>query len=207
MTSALPRIFSGGIDIAELYQPRHERLASFWSSLQDLWLTLYGLRKPSVAAINGAAPAGGCMLALCCDERVMLSSAGSIGLNETKLGIVAPLNIFALPFQRTVGHRHAERALQTGALYKPSEALAIGLVDRVVDSAADLDAEVERALASYLAVPSRARHEQKMLLRGDLLARQRREREADVASFISLITDEKVQANLGAYVAALKQKK
>lgn len=137
----------------------------------------------------------------------MLSSAGSIGLNETKLGIVAPLNIFALPFQRTVGHRIAERALQTGALYKPAEALAIGLIDRVVESTEELDAEAERALALYQAVPSAARHEQKMLLRGDLLARQRRDREADVASFVALITDAKVQANLGAYVTAMKQKK
>ena len=56
-------------------------LELFWRSLQDLWLKFYGLRLPTVAAINGAAPAGGCMLSICCDERVMLASAGIIGLN------------------------------------------------------------------------------------------------------------------------------
>ena len=81
LTSNVPRIFSGGIDISELYEPKKERLELFWRSLQDLWLKFYGLRLPTVAAINGAAPAGGCMLSICCDERIMLASAGIIGLN------------------------------------------------------------------------------------------------------------------------------
>jgi 3,2-trans-enoyl-CoA isomerase len=143
LTSAVPGIFSGGLDIAELHQPSRDRLVQFWSALQDLWLTFYGLRLPAVAAINGAAPAGGCMLALCCDERVMLSSARMIGLNETKLGIVAPPNIFEIPFRAVVGARQSERLLQLGKLLAPREALQVGLIDAVVDS--------DQALADHVA--------------------------------------------------------
>lgn len=55
-------VFSAGLDITEMYQPDNHRLANFWESLQNLWLELYGTGMATVAAIDGHAPAGGCML-------------------------------------------------------------------------------------------------------------------------------------------------
>lgn len=52
LTSSLPTIFSGGLDIMEMYQPDIKRATEFWHSLQELWLTLYGLSIPTAAAIN-----------------------------------------------------------------------------------------------------------------------------------------------------------
>jgi 3,2-trans-enoyl-CoA isomerase len=73
----------------EMYKPKEERLRQFWTALQDVWLKLYGSSFPTAAAITGHSPAGGCLLALSCEYRVMLPNF-TIGLNETKLGIVAP---------------------------------------------------------------------------------------------------------------------
>lgn len=206
-TSAVPGIFSGGLDIGELHQPSRERLVQFWSALQDLWLTFYGLRLPAIAAINGAAPAGGCMLALCCDERVMLSSARMIGLNETKLGIVAPPNIFEIPFRATVGARQSERLLQLGKLLAPREALQVGLIDAVVDSEQALLEHIAASMKEYLAVPAAARYRSKLIARGAAIEKLKRERAKDLEEIPAIIGDATVQKQIGFYLESLKKPK
>ena len=82
-----------------------ERLEAFWTALQQVFLDLYSLPVPTAAAINGPAPAGGCLLSSCCDYRVMTNAPKAvIGLNETALGIVAPW-WFQSAFERVIGQR------------------------------------------------------------------------------------------------------
>lgn len=52
LTSSLPNVFSAGLDIREMLKPDVKRLNEFWTSLQDMWLTLYGLKIPIAAAVN-----------------------------------------------------------------------------------------------------------------------------------------------------------
>lgn len=52
LTSSLPNIFSGGLDIMEMYKPDLARAKDFWNELQECWLTLYSLNIPTAAAIN-----------------------------------------------------------------------------------------------------------------------------------------------------------
>lgn len=52
LTSTLPTVFSAGLDIMEMYKPDLKRCTEFWHSLQDLFLTLYGMGIPTAAAIN-----------------------------------------------------------------------------------------------------------------------------------------------------------
>ncbi len=111
LSSSNPKIFSAGLDVSELISPNPDRLPKFWSSLQQLYLDLYGSRLAIVAAIHGHAPAAGCFLAMACDYRIM--SAGdngdggggadsdmkkrfvpTIGLNETQLGIAGAYLLF-----------------------------------------------------------------------------------------------------------------
>ena len=141
ITSAVPNIFSAGLDITEMWNPDEARLRAFWTSLQELWLRFYGSEMALSAAVEGASPAGGCLLALTCDYRVMVDDARfTIGLNETALGIVAP-PWFAATMANTVGHRHAERHLQLGTLMPPADAWAIDMVDELAP-AADVRARV-----------------------------------------------------------------
>ena len=85
LTSNCPNIFSAGLDILEMYNSQPERIRQFWSALQDFWMKLYGSSKIFVAAINGHAPAGGCLMSISCDYRVMATGPYRIGLNETLL--------------------------------------------------------------------------------------------------------------------------
>lgn len=52
LTSSLPAIFSAGLDIMEMYKPDIKRFTAYWHTLQDTWMTLYGLETPIAAAIN-----------------------------------------------------------------------------------------------------------------------------------------------------------
>merc|ERR1711994_161685 len=74
---------STGLEMTEMHQPDPARLREFWRSLQSVWLQLYSFSLPTAAAITGHSPAGGCLLALCCDYRVMQGPKFTIGLNET----------------------------------------------------------------------------------------------------------------------------
>ncbi|GBP79769.1 Enoyl-CoA delta isomerase 1, mitochondrial [Eumeta japonica] len=122
LTSASPTVFSAGLDIMEMYKPDPKRLETFWVTLQDMWLKLFGASFPTAAAINGHAPAGGCLIATSCEYRVMLSGKFTIGLNETALGIVPPTWIQD-SLRHTIPTRQAEIALTTGKMFTVDEAL------------------------------------------------------------------------------------
>lgn len=161
-------------------------------------------RLAVAAAIEGHSPAGGCLLSLTADERIMTKGKYSIGLNETRLGIIAP-RWFIDSFRFAVGQRQADRMLQLGEMVSPTEALAVGLVDQVVASGEVRGAAVT-ALDRYLQVPAMARHQTKIAVRMEAVNRLANDREADMQHFIGLITQPVVQKGLGKYLASLSQR-
>ena len=211
LASASPTVFCAGLDITEMHEPKPERLHQFWHTLQEVWIKLSTSRVATIAAIEGHSPAGGCMLAMSCDWRVMALADPikgkplTIGLNETKLGIVAPF-WFADTMEYVVGARQTDLLLQTGALLTTEEALAVGLIDEAVAH----DQVMSRAAVKtkeFLSVPDSARHASKMLLRAPMAERLLASRQEDNASFSAFCLTPAVQASLGKYMAALKQKK
>eukprot|EP00960_Hanusia_phi_P040387 754424-Hanusia_phi.AAC.1 len=116
------KVFSAGLDLVELLNPTQEFVSSFWGELQDLWIKLYSTHLVTVAAVNGAAPAAGCMLALSCDYR-MMATKNVIGMNETKFGLFAPPWFVEL-MADTVGRRKAENLLLQGTLLTVRPSLA-----------------------------------------------------------------------------------
>src|SRR5690606_8294461 len=129
-----PKVFSAGLDVPFLVRLGADRgaLRQAWEGFFAVARALAGLPVPVAAALGGHAPAGGCVLALCCDYRVMASGLFSIGLNETQVGLVAPDGI-QHRLRRVVGPRQAERRLVTGELVQAEQALALGLVDELVE--------------------------------------------------------------------------
>lgn len=123
--------FSSGLDLITLYDYDKDQMNEFWKDFMMLLKELVSFPKPSVAAITGHSPAGGCILAICCDYRVMADGDYIIGLNEVPVGIIVPPSIFSL-YSFWLGQGIAYRSLLEGKLFKPSEALEVGLVDEVV---------------------------------------------------------------------------
>ena len=175
--------------------------------MQDVFLSLYGFPKPIVAAITGAAPAGGCWLALLADYRVGVDmDRYHIGLNETSLGIIAPF-YFAEPLVHLVGHRQADRMLQLGLLLPPREALRVGLLDELQPTAAEAETAAEEVAGRYADVHAEARTLTKVGLRRALVERLFKEREQELEAFALMILRPNVQKAIGDYFQRLSDKK
>jgi len=205
ITTTSKSVFSAGLDLLEMYKPDPDRVRAFWGSLQEMWLTLYGLKIPAACAISGHSPAGGCLIATCCDYRVMVDGKFTIGLNEAKFGLIAP-SWFVDSFRNTVGHRNAELGLTLGKLFTVDEALKIGLIDEKVPSKEEA---VDRCRAMILewgqTVPV-ARHLSKMAMRQQYIDKLAVRRADDIEDFVKVCMDAKVQKNLDMYVQSLKKK-
>jgi enoyl-CoA hydratase/carnithine racemase len=128
-----PKVFSGGLDVPHLLGLDRAGLTAAWSGFFATARAIAHCPVPVVAAIGGHSPAGGCVLALCCDYRVMARGAYRIGLNETQVGLVVPDAIQVL-MRRVVGAHRAERLMVAGAMVESEQALAIGLVDELTDA-------------------------------------------------------------------------
>ncbi|XP_055902344.1 enoyl-CoA delta isomerase 1, mitochondrial [Eupeodes corollae] len=205
LTSSSKTIFSGGLDIMEMYKPDPERVKAFWTALQDAWITLYGCSVPSVALVNGHSPAGGCLLATSCEYRVMLPNY-TIGLNETKLGIVAP-EWFMSAFLNVLPRRTAEIALTQGKLFTTDEALQAGLIDEIAATKEEGIVKCEQFIASFAKCNPIARAMTKQKMRQSALDGLINSKEQDLQLFLFIITQPMVQKGLGLYLEGLKKKK
>jgi 3,2-trans-enoyl-CoA isomerase len=205
LTSSSNSVFSAGLDLLELYKPNLDRFKQWWSTLQQTWMKLYGTPYPTVAVINGHAPAGGCLLATSCEYRVMLNNF-TIGLNETKIGMVAP-DWFIASMKNTVGPRQAELALTTGNLFTTDEALKIGLIDEVAANKEEAISKAEKFLHRYDNVSPLARALTKQTLRKDAIQDLVKKQKTELENITSFINNEKLQKGLEVYLESLKQKK
>lgn len=206
LTSASSTVFSAGLDILEMYKPKPDRATDFWTTLQDTWLKLFGSSYPTVAAINGHSPAGGCLLALSCEYRVMVGPKYTIGLNETQLGIVAP-KWFQYSMRNVISSRQTELALSTGQLFTTDEALKIGLIDEVATDKADAIAKAEKFLLRMSKISATARKLAKLSCRQEPLEWLVANRQKDLEEFMGFVTLPAVQKGLDLYLESLKTKK
>jgi 3,2-trans-enoyl-CoA isomerase len=210
LTSDIPMVFSAGLDINELYKPNVDRFREFWTNFQEAWMILNTFPKPVVAAITGNSPAGGCVLACCADYRVMAKAPAAnperpyrIGLNETKLGIVAPPWVMS-SYSYILGTRKAERMLQLGETPTAVEAQALGLVDAVVEEADCIPTAIKEA-EKLLAIPTEARWMSKDMMRRELFQfmSTEQDRQYDCDFFTQMISNPDVQGNIGKYLERL----
>lgn len=197
-----PKVFSAGLDVPYLLSLGEQRdhLLLAWQAFFGFVRALASATVPVVAAIAGHAPAGGCVLALTCDYRVMASGKYSIGLNETQVGLVAPEGIQRL-MRRVVGTYRAERLLVAGAMVDAETALRIGLVDELVE----IDAVAERArewLQQLLTLPRSAMLQTRALARADLVEALRPEH-IELDRFVESWYSVDTQTALKALVAKL----
>ena len=146
--SLLEKAFVAGADIKEMAAMNRAESEAFSKRLQETFSLLPRMRKVVIAAIQGHALGGGCELALACDYRFMAAGKGRIGLPEATLGILPGAGgTQRLP--RLVGLGRAMDILLRGRTMPAEEALAIGLVDRVIEP--ERFAEEVTAFANELA--------------------------------------------------------
>src|ERR1700730_5334988 len=165
--SGSPGRFSAGFDLPFLLGLDRKEIAKTWQELYDLLWTIAASQIPIVAAMTGHAIAGGTVIAMFCDRRVMAAGDYKLGLNEVQVGIRLPPVVLAC-LRRLVGSRVAEYLAVMGPLLSPEKALEFGLVDELHEP----DFVVNRAVEwcqRFVALPEAAmstRHD----ARADLVA-------------------------------------
>jgi enoyl-CoA hydratase len=162
------RAFSAGVDLARVIDGGAGYTDRLIPALSEAFEALFCYPAPTVAAINGAAIAGGCVLACACDRR-LISADAQIGASEVRVGV--PFPVAALEIMRNAcGHR-AEETLLGGRLYRGAESVALGLTHQVVDEDL-LEAAIGEA-SDLSDVPAEAYRQTKAQLRALALARIR----------------------------------
>lgn len=203
--SGRPGMFSAGLDVPHLLRLDRGGIAALMGNLFGVMRALALSPVPVAAAVTGHSPAGGAVLALMCDRRVMAAAeAGAkpfrIGLNEVEVGLPVPPAIFHAMARRT-GLREAERLCLGGLLVDSAEALRIGLVDEL----APAGEVVERALAwcrLLLALPPGALAGTRAVARADLHAAFAGF-DGQVGTFVDAWFSAETQAAMRALVAKL----
>ena len=195
------KVFSGGMDVPHLMGLDRAGLKAGWSSLFSAARTIANSPVPVVAAINGHSPAGGCVLALCCDYRIMARGPYRIGLNEVQVGLVAPDAIQHL-LRRVVGPYRAERLLVAGALVDAEQAHAMGLVDELTD---DVVTRSKVWLEELLALPPAAMQATRRIARADMVDALKGFTDSELDGFLDDWYAPATQASLQALVARLKK--
>jgi Delta3-Delta2-enoyl-CoA isomerase len=168
LLSGTPGRFSGGLDVPLLLSYDRPTIGKLWHEFYALLKALASSPIPIAAAITGHAPAGGTVLPLFCDARIMADGDFKIGLNEVQVGLVLPPVILAV-LRRLVGPRRAERLAVGGVLISPQEALAVGLVDALAPTGEVVDRAIHWC-ETLLALPAEAMSATRREARKDLVA-------------------------------------
>jgi enoyl-CoA hydratase/carnithine racemase len=125
-------VFGAGVDLMELVAGGAEYVKRFVPHMMQLFERLAAFPKPLVAAVNGHAIAGGAILMLACDQRLLARGKARIGLTEVLVGVVFPA--WALEIARfATPPQHFPTVICTGRTWLPEESLARGLVDELVE--------------------------------------------------------------------------
>lgn len=198
-----PSVFSAGLDVPYLLTLDRPALAAAWGCFFQAMAALASAPIPVVAAIGGHSPAGGAVLALCCDYRIMAQGDYRIGLNEVQVGLVVPEGVQYL-MRRVIGGYRAERLLVAGTMLNSAQAHQIGLVDEL----ADAEALVPRALEwlrALLALPRNPMLVTRQMARADLIDAATRPERINLDHFLDDWFSDDTQTALKAMVARVKK--
>lgn len=148
------RFFSVGLALPALVGLARPELRLFMNRFDDTMGRLFTCPKPVVAAVNGHAIAGGCVIALQCDVRLATDADVRIGLNEAQLGIGLPASVLE-PLRLALPATSWLPVACEGRLFAPREATDLGLMDAVVPEA-ELQSRALARAEALGAVPSAA---------------------------------------------------
>lgn len=148
------RLFSGGVDLSNFYKSTEAKFKRFWGEFQMLFQRIYTSRLVVVFAINAHNYAGGCILALAADYRIMVNNPKlRMGLNEIVVGLPVPIWL-SMAQSRLIGAHNCEMLTQKGAVSSPQELLDVGMLDQLVGGVDELLPAAHAFIAPYLKVPN-----------------------------------------------------
>jgi enoyl-CoA hydratase len=197
-------IFSAGVDLFRLTQGGADYVRRFLPLLSRFVRALFAFPRPVVVAANGHAIAGGCVIVLAADIRLMAEGAGRIGVPELLVGV--PFPAAALEVVRfAVPRNKVQSLICTGRTLPPQEALTAGLVDEVVapDNLLTRAQEIARQLAL---IPPQAYRLTKQSLRAEALERIDRASEPQEQAVLEVWSAAETHTHIREYLARTVRK-
>jgi enoyl-CoA hydratase/carnithine racemase len=204
VVSGRPGMFSAGLDVPELIELDRDQMQRFWHSFINMLGQIAMMPVPTVFALTGHAPAGGIVMALFGDYRIMPQGDFKTGFNEVQVGLVVPPQVHAA-LVRLIGAHTAERITVAGEMMDAQKALNIGLIDELVQ---EPEAVVSRAIEwceALLELPQPAMSLSRRMARADLHSVFQSE-EYGVEKFIEIWFQESSQRTLRGLVEQLKHR-
>jgi len=199
-----PHCFSAGLDVMHFATNTVEQNKEFWRVYLSTLQTMVRYSKPFVCAITGFAPAGGTILALCADYRVMgKGEKHKIGMHEFKMSMQIP-ELMCDIYAYHLGEKYAWEAVQQAKLYSSDEALKIGLVNESAE-VEEVLSRAERALKYSIKVHPPVYQKSKRYLRKALLAKMDRPVEPMVEVIAKEWEDPFVRQSMDFFLAGLKK--
>lgn len=190
------KFFSFGFDTNYFQDHPKDLFIDFLMNFTDFYTSLFLFPKPVVAALNGHAIAGGCMLASACDYRIMAGGNAKIGLNEITFGAsLLAGSVEMLKF--CVGDKNAQQIVYSGRMFGAEEAREMGLIDQVVPGS-NVISEANRVAGELAQQPQQAFRGIKLLLRKSIGLEMRKKEKDSILDFTQIWyspqTKEKVKA-------------
>ena len=192
--------FSAGVDLQRIVNGGPSYVREYLPALSEAFMAIFDHPGPVVAAVNGPAIAGGCVIAAACDLRLM--SQGRIGLAELSVGV--PFPAAAMEIMRHATGPEAGRLVLTAPLLDAAQALATGLVHEIREPDSLLDAAADRARA-MARIPPDVFSFTKRQLQGQ--ARDRiAARSGDDEAVLAMWSSDRTRDAIAGYLDALKQR-
>ncbi|MEL6537574.1 MAG: enoyl-CoA hydratase/isomerase family protein, partial [Bacteroidota bacterium] len=190
------------LDVKEIFGYNESEIRTFFQSFGELHKVLVQFTKPLICAINGHSPAGGTVLAVAADYRIMADGEKfMIGLNEMAVNIqITQTLVYAYGFW--LGTSTANEFLLDGKLVNPTSALACGLVNQIAPQEEVL-AKAEKQMKRYLAADPDIFANTKRKIRKTWLAQLAEGEEEELEEIIRLWWKPSVRARMQALVESL----
>ena len=195
--------FSAGLDVLELFPQTEEEIKNFWIKFNKLLIELFSYPKLIFSAITGHSPAGGTVLAIMTDYRIMAEGNYKIGLNEVAVGLILPGAIGKV-FRYILGSRNAEIYGLTGKLVLAEQALNVGLVDEVIPLENVLE-ETKNRMDTWLKLPNYQQGLTKLKLRDSIINEIKMNQEIYTQEIIDIWFSEPGKKILGGLVNKLRK--
>jgi enoyl-CoA hydratase len=198
------KIFCPGLDLEELFPLDREAMERFMLRFSAAVLALYTFPKPLVAVMQGHALAGGCVLSLCADWRVLRRGAIT-GLNEVKVGVPLPFGVALIVREFVPKHKLTAVAL-LGRNTTDEDAIAAGLADELAD-ADGIEALARERIEEFVAKDSFAFAVTKRYLRSPVVERVRANNRLLLTEWLDGWFSDETRARIASIVAGLTERR
>jgi 3,2-trans-enoyl-CoA isomerase len=203
--TGIPNFFTAGLDVIELYSYDKKQMTEFFADFGGMFIDLVTFEKPLIAAIPGHSPAGGCVMAIACDYRIMAKGEKfTIGLNEVAVSIQISQNLVDA-YSFWIGSGNAHKYILNGSLLHVEEALEVGLIDEAVEPE-DVLPRAEKQLKKYLSFHEEIFKNTKRKVRHDWLSKLETNPQKDLQQAAELWWKPEIRSRMKAFVESLQKR-